>query len=167
LTSETLANDIKGLKFLVLDEADRMIEAGHFAELDNILRLTLRDSRYVRKPSSHYPIIFLDAFFADDGLARDDNDNSDVNEAGLQPDHINKVAQDPRKAPADELQTFIFSATLSKDLQRNVKRGSQPKKSSGNKKRGKTSTTLGNSSVFQKEFKKLTSDLLRRPCPPG
>jgi superfamily II DNA/RNA helicase len=34
-------------KFLVLDEADRMIEVGHFAELDNILRLTLRDSRFI------------------------------------------------------------------------------------------------------------------------
>ena len=33
---------MRELKFLVLDEADRMIEIGHFAELDNIVRLTLR-----------------------------------------------------------------------------------------------------------------------------
>lgn len=39
---DKLAGGIKNLKFLVLDEADRMIETGHFAELDNILRLTLR-----------------------------------------------------------------------------------------------------------------------------
>ena len=38
---------MKGLRFLVLDEADRMVEAGHFAELEYILRLTLRDSRFV------------------------------------------------------------------------------------------------------------------------
>jgi ATP-dependent RNA helicase DDX24/MAK5 len=31
------------LKFLVLDEADRMIETGHFEELDRILRLTMRN----------------------------------------------------------------------------------------------------------------------------
>jgi len=42
-----LASEIKGIKFLVLDEADRMIEAGHFAELDKILRLTLRDAPFV------------------------------------------------------------------------------------------------------------------------
>lgn len=33
---------IRTLDFLVLDEADRMIEAGHFEELDNIVKLTLR-----------------------------------------------------------------------------------------------------------------------------
>lgn len=42
-----MANDIKSLDFLVLDEADRMIETGHFAELDNILRLTLRQYQSV------------------------------------------------------------------------------------------------------------------------
>jgi ATP-dependent RNA helicase DDX24/MAK5 len=43
---DNLAKQVKNLKFLVLDEADRMIEAGHFAELENILRLTLRESKY-------------------------------------------------------------------------------------------------------------------------
>ena len=33
------------IRYLVLDEADRMIESGHFAELDNIIRLTLRLNR--------------------------------------------------------------------------------------------------------------------------
>ncbi|KAI5887142.1 DEAD-domain-containing protein [Schizophyllum commune H4-8] len=42
---DDLARSIKNLKFLVLDEADRMIEAGHFAELDNVLRLTLRANK--------------------------------------------------------------------------------------------------------------------------
>jgi ATP-dependent RNA helicase DDX24/MAK5 len=45
LQDDDLAKQIKNLKFLVLDEADRMIEAGHFAELENILRLTLRESK--------------------------------------------------------------------------------------------------------------------------
>ena len=44
---DELAQEIRTLRFLVLDEADRMIEAGHFAELENILRLTLRESQYV------------------------------------------------------------------------------------------------------------------------
>ena len=45
--NDSLAREVKKLKFLVLDEADRMIEAGHFAELENILRLTLRGNKYV------------------------------------------------------------------------------------------------------------------------
>lgn len=43
---DSLSKEIKHLKFLVLDEADRMIETGHFVELENILRLTLRESRH-------------------------------------------------------------------------------------------------------------------------
>ncbi|KAL1759626.1 P-loop containing nucleoside triphosphate hydrolase protein [Schizophyllum commune] len=82
---DDLARNIKNLKFLVLDEADRMIEAGHFAELDNVLRLTLRANKY-----------------------EEDEDEEDVQ---------------------DGLQTFVFSATLSKDLQRNLKKRKHPGKS--------------------------------------
>jgi superfamily II DNA/RNA helicase len=35
------------MRFLVIDEADRMIENGHFAELENIVRLTERQPQYV------------------------------------------------------------------------------------------------------------------------
>lgn len=38
---------IRALRFLVIDEADRMIENGHFAELENIVRLTQRDMGFV------------------------------------------------------------------------------------------------------------------------
>ena len=44
---DELAEDVKNLRFLVLDEADRMVEIGHFAELDNILKLTQRQFQYV------------------------------------------------------------------------------------------------------------------------
>lgn len=47
---DSLAKELKNLRFLVLDEADRMIESGHFAELENILRLTLREDRCVDNP---------------------------------------------------------------------------------------------------------------------
>lgn len=42
---DELAAQIRNLRFLVLDEADRMIETGHFAEMENILRLTLRETK--------------------------------------------------------------------------------------------------------------------------
>ncbi|KAF9467758.1 P-loop containing nucleoside triphosphate hydrolase protein [Collybia nuda] len=93
-----LSKEIKNLRFLVLDEADRMIEAGHFAELENILRLTLRESKNDQIPAEF------------DGLSGNEDEDDDT--------------QDEIK---DSLQTFVFSATLSKDLQRNVKKHSRPK----------------------------------------
>ncbi|KAF9652598.1 DEAD-domain-containing protein [Thelephora ganbajun] len=94
-----LANDIKSLDFLVLDEADRMTETGHFAELDDILRLTLR-------------------WYREESVLED------------------KLAADAAK---NTLQTFVFSATLSKDLQRNLKKRVKPRK---NGKNPKPPTTL-------------------------
>lgn len=39
---DELAAGVRGMRYLVIDEADRMIETGHFAELENIVRLTER-----------------------------------------------------------------------------------------------------------------------------
>ncbi|KAF9225963.1 P-loop containing nucleoside triphosphate hydrolase protein [Gyrodon lividus] len=87
-----LAKQVQNMRFLVLDEADRMIEAGHFAEMDNILRLTVRQSKQDEiEPES---------------TAQEDSQGT---------------------ASEDRLQTFVFSATLSKDLQRNLKRRFRPK----------------------------------------
>ncbi|KAJ7269819.1 ATP-dependent RNA helicase [Mycena rebaudengoi] len=100
---DELSKQIKNLKFLVLDEADRMIEAGHFAELENILRLTLRESKA-------------------DQIEPDGDEDEPVQ---------------------DGMQTFVFSATLSKDLQRNVKRRSRPKSAGKHYKRNdKPASTL-------------------------
>ncbi|KAG6828177.1 hypothetical protein H0H92_008908 [Tricholoma furcatifolium] len=92
---DTLSKEIKTLRFLVLDEADRMIEAGHFAELENILRLTLRENK-------------------DDQIQAEGDEESGEDKGG-------------REDVKDGLQTFVFSATLSKDLQKNVKRRTRPK----------------------------------------
>ncbi|KAI8969781.1 DEAD-domain-containing protein [Trametes punicea] len=93
------ATQIENLRFLVLDEADRMIETGHFAELDNILRLTLRKSdEEVIEPEN--------TLGAEDGEAEDSKEG----------------------VRAGELQTFVFSATLSKDLQRNLRKRSRTRR---------------------------------------
>jgi hypothetical protein len=42
----------------------------------------------------------------------------------------------------DELQTFVFSATLSKDLQRNLKKRNRPRRADNN---AKPASTLGSS----------------------
>ncbi|KAF4618627.1 hypothetical protein D9613_010108 [Agrocybe pediades] len=99
---DDLARDIRNLRFLVLDEADRMIEAGHFAELENILRLTLLESQ--------------DEYIPGDEEQPLGDQNEEV---------------DTKEGVKDGLQTFVFSATMSKDLQRNVKKKFRPK---GNKK---------------------------------
>lgn len=45
LKHEDVAKAVRTVRFLVLDEADRMIETGHFAELEKIVKLTLRPSK--------------------------------------------------------------------------------------------------------------------------
>ncbi|EGO03781.1 hypothetical protein SERLA73DRAFT_46424 [Serpula lacrymans var. lacrymans S7.3] len=98
---DSLAKQLASLRYLILDEADRMVENGHFAELDNILRLTLRLSRFFE----------------------------------TQDTEVQAHAE-----TEDALQTFVFSATLSKDLQRDLKKGYRPR--IGKKGRSKPASTL-------------------------
>ena len=89
---DSLTKRIKLTRFLVVDEADRMVESGHFAEMENILAL-------VKRPET----------------ATGSHLQSTASIAG----------------GANDMQTFIFSATLSKDLQRNLKRANRKKKAKG------------------------------------
>lgn len=117
----------------MLDEADRMIEAGHFAELENILRLTLRENKFANPLHLSNVHFFLtlnreDQIHAEfDGEADEEGDEEDADDV------------------MDGLQTFVFSATLSKDLQRNVKRRSRPKSAGKKYKKHdeKPASTLG------------------------
>ncbi|KAI9067845.1 DEAD-domain-containing protein [Trametes sanguinea] len=93
---DELATQIENLRFLVLDEADRMIETGHYAELDNILRLTLRKSG--------------DEVIEPENALSAEGDEQEESKEGVR---------------QGELQTFVFSATLSKDLQKNLKKRSR------------------------------------------
>ncbi|GBE88760.1 ATP-dependent RNA helicase MAK5 [Sparassis crispa] len=99
---DELANQIEKLRFLVLDEADRMIEAGHFAEMENILRLTLRQA----EDDEVEPV-------PDMGLGAAEREDAEDSKQGVK---------------EGEMQTFVFSATLSKDLQRNLKKRARPTK---------------------------------------
>ncbi|KZS98247.1 DEAD-domain-containing protein [Sistotremastrum niveocremeum HHB9708] len=102
---DSLAQQIRNLQFLVLDEADRMVQGGHFEELENILRLTLRQN---------------EEEIADEmEVARDDEEAQVVDSEPI-PDSSTKP-----------LQTFVFSATLSKDLQRDLKKGSRHRRKGG------------------------------------
>lgn len=103
---EALAKAIKGIKFLVLDEADRMIENGHFAELENIVSLTRRDPKQTK--------------------AKGKSTNS--GDAAFEDDFAN--AEDSLEATPvrEDIKTYVFSATMSKELQKNLKRKGKAKK---------------------------------------
>lgn len=92
--NDGLAAGVRGLRFLVIDEADRMIETGHFAELETIVQLTQRS---ISSNAEHL-----------------DEDEDDVFKAA-------GTALTGAQA-RDDMQTFVFSATLSKDLQANLKK---------------------------------------------
>ncbi|KAF8505085.1 ATP-dependent RNA helicase [Hysterangium stoloniferum] len=104
----SLTAQLRSLRFLVLDEADRMVEAGHFQELDNILKLTARST--VDNVDPDDPLPPADLTFEDTVTASQTNES---------------------------LQTFVFSATMSKDLQRDLKRNR-----GRSKRKGGTSSTL-------------------------
>ncbi|WWC58365.1 uncharacterized protein I303_100905 [Kwoniella dejecticola CBS 10117] len=106
--NDELASSIRTLRFLVIDEADRMIENGHFAELENIVKLTQRSGAASQGPDDDDPVFAQLSTLLEDSEARDD------------------------------MQTFVFSATLSKDLQQNLKR----RLHRASKGKGKRSSTL-------------------------
>ncbi|KAG8917946.1 ATP-dependent RNA helicase [Tulasnella sp. 417] len=87
---EDLTQSIRRVRFLVLDEADRMIETGHFKELEKIVRLTFREREGDRTTDPEFPT--------------EDAETS---------------------VGSDAMQTLVFSATLSKDLQQNLKKRKQ------------------------------------------
>ncbi|KAK7676723.1 hypothetical protein QCA50_020299 [Cerrena zonata] len=89
---DDLASQIKNLRFLVLDEADRMIEMGHFAELNNILRLTMRTAQ-------------------DEAIESEESETEEQDALANEDDSL-----------ATDMQTFVFSATLSKDISKNLKK---------------------------------------------
>lgn len=80
----------KGLKFLVVDEADRLLQEGHYKEVVDVLNL-------LDKP--------------------DDDDDSDENDNGGEHGVNDKI---PARAAKVERQTLVFSATFHKGLQQKL-----------------------------------------------
>ena len=55
--------------------------------------------------------------------------------------------EDGKSENAENMQTFVFSATLSKDLQQNLRKKPRQRQQSQKRKDGKPSTTLGSYSL--------------------
>lgn len=67
-------------------------------------------------------------------------------------DQIEPNAEEEDEPVRDGLQTFVFSATLSKDLQRNVKRRSRPQTAAKYHRREAPASTLGKPKWFSRFF---------------
>jgi len=115
--NEDIAHSIRNIQFLVIDEADRMIETGHFVELESIVALTHRSTQTTSGSQS-------DAKPKPGSTAEED---------------LKFVTVSQKEKARESMQTFVYSATLSKELQRNLKKFSG-KPREGKKKKG---TTLG------------------------
>jgi ATP-dependent RNA helicase DDX24/MAK5 len=115
-----------------------MIEAGHFVEVENILRLTLRETMLVSVLLSYMLGLTMSPWSRDDQIPTDFDD--------IPGDQVEQGEGEEERIK-DGLQTFVFSATLSKDLQRNLKKRFRPK---CNKKHYSTpASTLGTRNVPQ------------------
>jgi ATP-dependent RNA helicase DDX24/MAK5 len=118
-----------------------MIEAGHFVEVENILRLTLRRTMLVSVFLSCISGLTMSPRSRDDQIPTDFDD--------IPGDQVDQ-GEDKKEGIKDGLQTFVFSATLSKDLQRNLKKRFRPKGNKKHYKRDPTpASTLGMRTVFQ------------------
>ena len=99
----TYLHDFTQVKFLVIDEADRMIEEGHFRELDDILEAVKRGGHGQAESDAEY-------------LATTVKDEIETK----------RLVDQSAKQKKAKRQTFLFSATLS--LEENFKRQVKGKK---------------------------------------
>ncbi|KAF9982781.1 ATP-dependent RNA helicase [Modicella reniformis] len=97
-TNPTYSERLIHVRFLVLDEADRMLESGHFQELSNILQLLDRKREVTSEWEQHVK-------------ANEANEDGTVTPASI-----------ARTDYDHDRQTFVFTATLSKELSLNLSR---------------------------------------------
>ncbi|KAF9281926.1 ATP-dependent RNA helicase [Linnemannia elongata] len=115
-TNPTYSERLIQAKFLVLDEADRMLESGHFEELSNILKLLERKREKTSDWEQH--IKAAAAVKAANSAEDDDQEKKD----GKNKEDTVKPTSIARTDYESPRQTFIFTATLSKELSLNLTR---------------------------------------------
>ncbi|KAF9352316.1 ATP-dependent RNA helicase [Mortierella sp. AD094] len=112
-TNPTYSDRLVHTRFLVLDEADRMLESGHFQELSNILKLLERKREKTSDWEQH--------------LKSDESTEEGANESSGNGAVVTKsIAKTDFEHTR---QTFIFTATLSKELSLNLSKKKNSAKS--------------------------------------
>ncbi|KAF9140008.1 ATP-dependent RNA helicase [Linnemannia schmuckeri] len=122
-TNPTYSERLIQARFLVLDEADRMLESGHFEELSNILKLLERKREKTSDWDQH-----IKAAAAAKAANGSDDDNQEKKDSKDKEDTVKptSIARTDYEFPR---QTFIFTATLSKELSLNLTRKKNKAKS--------------------------------------
>ncbi|KAG9060898.1 ATP-dependent RNA helicase [Linnemannia hyalina] len=122
-TNPTYSERLIQAKFLVLDEADRMLESGHFEELSNILKLLERKREKTSDWDQH-----VKAAAAAKATNDADDDDQEKKDGKNKEDTV-KPTSIARTDYESLRQTFIFTATLSKELSLNLTRKKSKAKS--------------------------------------
>ncbi|KAG0198529.1 ATP-dependent RNA helicase [Mortierella sp. GBA30] len=102
-TNPTYSERLTNVRFLVLDEADRMLESGHFQELTSILKLLERKRERTSDWDQHVKT-----------KSDTEEDEHDGDKESITPKSIARTDYEFNR------QTFIFTATLSKELSLNL-----------------------------------------------
>lgn len=89
----------RGLRFLVVDEADRLLQEGHYKEVEDTLNLLQREE--------------YESGAEDDGSGSEDGDMDAA-------EFKKKNKPKKKKAPAPKRQTLVFSATFHQGLQQRL-----------------------------------------------
>ncbi len=134
----THVSNLSGLQFLVIDEADRMVQQGHYAELSSILDTIpgARAAQAARKlnggveeeeyqdPDDIFPPLHSDEDDEDEGEESGDEEEG-KKKKNVSSNKKSVAAAGKKKTVGPQLQTFVFSATLTLpgDMRKRLRKG--------------------------------------------
>ena len=110
--------NLERLTFLTLDEADRMVERGHFKELENVIKSipeppeTRRIARSAKLTKRKQPMMTMSKKVTMNGGKEKKNEKEQEEEQEEEEENEEPTTTDNRRIMARDRQTFVFSATL-------------------------------------------------------
>ena len=110
--------NLERLTFLTLDEADRMVERGHFKELENVIKSipeppeTRRIARSAKLTKRKQPMMTMSKKVTMNGGKEKKNEKEQEEEQEEEENEEEPTTTDNRRIMARDRQTFVFSATL-------------------------------------------------------
>ena len=109
--------NLERLTFLTLDEADRMVERGHFKELENVIKSipeppeTRRIARSAKLTKRKQPMMTMSKKVTMNG-GKEKKNEKEQEEEQEEEENEEPTTTDNRRIMARDRQTFVFSATL-------------------------------------------------------
>ncbi|CAM9255659.1 unnamed protein product [Chrysoparadoxa australica] len=112
VSAQPYLRDLSKLRFLIIDEADRMLERGHYQELNKLFKL-LSHAKVERNKKELAP---GEEWMVEEGWLVDEEEEEDQEGGDSQSADAEVVEKEEATGPVDKAaarQTLIFSATLS------------------------------------------------------